>query len=65
MKNTLSAGFMLLCVLSACNSNSEKKTTETAESKPTEVKAVEPKKQVADLATILSKKEVPVSALPM
>jgi peptidoglycan/xylan/chitin deacetylase (PgdA/CDA1 family) len=60
MKNTLYAGFILLCVLCSCNSQSEKKASETAAAKPAELKITEPEKQVAGVAAILSKKEVPV-----
>lgn len=61
MKNTFSASFILLSFLASCSTPSEKATKESSNVVTPEVKNSEPKKTaIADLATILSKKEVPI-----
>lgn len=61
MKNTLSASFILLLFLAGCSTQPEKAKKESGTVVTPEVKNIDPKKTaVADLATILSKKEVPV-----
>lgn len=61
MKNTLSASFILLLFFSGCSTQPEKVKKESGTIVTSEVKNIDPKKTtVADLATILSKKEVPV-----
>lgn len=61
MKNIFSASLILLFFLASCSTPSEKATKESSAVVTPEVKNTEPKKTaIADLATILSKKEVPV-----
>ena len=61
MKNIFSASLILLFFLASCSTPSEKATKESSTVVTPEVKNSEPKKTaIADLATILSKKEVPV-----
>lgn len=61
MKNIFSASLILLFFLASCSTPSEKATKESSAVVTPEVKNIDPKKTaIADLATILSKKEVPV-----
>ena len=61
MKNIFSASLILLFFLAGCSTPSEKATKESSAVVTPEVKNIDPKKTaIADLATILSKKEVPV-----
>jgi len=61
MKNIFSASLILLFFLASCSTPSEKATKESSAVVTPEVKNTDPKKTaIADLATILSKKEVPV-----
>ncbi len=61
MKNIFSASLILLFFLASCSTPSEKATKESSTVVTPEVKNIDPKKTAyADLATILSKKEVPV-----
>ena len=61
MKNIFSASLILLFFLASCSTPSEKATKESSTVVTPEVKNIDPKKTaIADLATILSKKEVPV-----
>ena len=61
MKNIFSASLILLFFLASCSTPSEKATKESSTVVTPEVKNSEPKKTaIADLATILSKKEVPI-----
>ncbi len=59
MKNNLVAFVAFLLVLSACSSSPERVINSTSDS-TTQVEKVAAKKVKADLATIISKKEVPV-----
>ena len=61
MKNIFSASLILLFFLASCSTPSEKAKKESSTVVTPEVKNIDPKKTaIADLATILSKKEVPV-----
>lgn len=61
MKNIFSASLILLFFLASCSTPSEKATKESSAVVTPEVKNTDPKKTaIADLATILSKKEVPI-----
>ncbi len=61
MKNIFSASLILLFFLASCSTPSEKATKESSTVVTPEVKNIDPKKTaIADLATILSKKEVPI-----
>ena len=61
MKNIFSASLILLLFLAGCSTPSEKATKESSAVVTPEVKNIDPKKTaVADLTTILSKKEVPI-----
>ena len=61
MKNIFSASLILLFFLASCSTPSEKATKESSAVVTPEVKNIDPKKTaIADLATILSKKEVPI-----
>ena len=61
MKNIFSASLILLLFLAGCATPSEKVTKESSAVVTPEVKNINPKKTaIADLATILSKKEVPI-----
>ena len=61
MKNIFSASLILLFFLASCSTPSEKATKESSTVVTPEVKNIDPKKTaIADLATVLSKKEVPI-----
>ena len=61
MKNIFSASLILLFFLASCSTPSEKAKKESSTVVTPEVKNIDPKKTaIADLATILSKKEVPI-----
>ncbi len=60
MKNIWTVSFISFLFLVGCSTPAEKVKKETVTINPSENKIIETKKQLADIATILSKKEVPV-----
>ena len=61
MKNSISILFLGLCIIVGCQSGTkEAKPESTVETDTAAVKKIEAKKIMADAATILSKKEVPI-----